>query len=87
MFLAAARGLLTANLPLIGSRGLTLIGVAITNLEDELPVQLCLPLDPDDSTLLDAALDEIRQRFGADAVTRAVLLGRRGGWTMPLLPD
>jgi DNA polymerase-4 len=86
-FLAAARGLLTANMPLIVSRGVTLIGLAITNLEDDLPLQLCLPLDPDDSTLLDAALDEIRQRFGADAITRAVLLGRRGVLSMPLLPD
>ena len=86
-FLAAARGLLTANLPEIATRGLTLIGVAITNLEDELPLQLCLPLDPDDSTLLDAALDEIRQRFGTDAITRGVLLGRGGGLIMPLLPD
>jgi DNA polymerase-4 len=85
--LAAARGLLTANLPEIATRGLTLIGVAITNLEDELPLQLCLPLDPDDSTLLDAALDEIRQRFGTDAITRGVLLGRGGGLIMPLLPD
>jgi DNA polymerase IV len=86
-FLAAARGLLAANSPLIATRGLTLIGISITNLEDDLPLQLCLPLDPDDSTLLDAALDEIRQRFGTDAITRAVLLGRRGHLTMPLLPD
>jgi DNA polymerase-4 len=86
-FLAAARSLLTVNMPLIARHGLTLIGIAITNLEDDLPLQLCLPLDPDDSTLLDAALDEIRRRFGPDAITRAVLLGRRGGLAVPLLPD
>ena len=36
---------------------------------------------------LDAALDQVRERFGADAVTRAVLLGRDQGLTVPLLPD
>jgi DNA polymerase-4 len=36
---------------------------------------------------LDAALDEIRGRFGPKAVIRAVLLGRDQGPSMPLLPD
>ena len=36
---------------------------------------------------LDAALDEVRDRFGSKAVTRAVLLGREQGLTVPLLPD
>jgi uncharacterized protein (DUF1697 family) len=31
--------------------------------------------------------DEIRTRFGLGAVTRAVLLGRDTGLSMPLLPD
>jgi DNA polymerase-4 len=35
----------------------------------------------------DAVLDEVRDRFGATAITRAVLLGRAHGFTMPLLPD
>jgi DNA polymerase IV len=85
--LAAARSLLTIARPLIEHRGLTLIGVAIANLDDDLPIQLCLPLDLDSSALLDAALDEIRNRYGAGAVTRAVLLGRTPDMTMPLLPD
>jgi DNA polymerase-4 len=85
--LAAARSLLTVNMPMIAPRGLTLIGVAITNLEDDLPLQLCLPLARRDATLLDAALDDIRQRFGPNAITRAVLLGRAAGLNMPLLPD
>jgi len=29
----------------------------------------------------------VRDRFGATAVTRAVLLGRNPGIAMPLLPD
>jgi DNA polymerase-4 len=85
--LAVARNLLTSTAPLIERRGITLIGVAIANLEDELPLQLCLPLARDQGPLLDAALDEIRTRFGPKAITRAVLLGRRGGLAMPLLPD
>jgi len=84
--LATARGLLAASMPLIESRGLTLIGVAVANLENDDSLQLTLPFEPD-GYALDAALDEIRLRFGSNAVTRAVLLGRRPGLTMPLLPD
>ena len=36
---------------------------------------------------LDAALDDVRERFGSGAITRAVLLGRDPGISMPLLPD
>jgi DNA polymerase-4 len=85
--LDAARELLAAAQPVVDERGLTLIGVTVANLADELPLQLHLPLDPADAAELDAALDEIRDRFGTDAVTRAVLIGRRGHLTMPLLPD
>ena len=85
--LAAARELLAASLPTIRHRGLTLVGVTIANLDDDLPLQLSLPLDRASSDLLDAALDEIRDRYGPTAVTRAVLVGRSPGLTMPLLPD
>jgi len=85
--LTAARELLAAAQPLVERRGLTLIGIALTNLADDLPLQLRLPIDADDHGLLDAALDEIRTRYGADAVTRAVLLGRGPALSMPLLPD
>ena len=79
--------LLAAAQPLIERRGLTLIGVTIANLENDLPLQLCLPLDPDNGELLDAALDEIRNRYGPTAITRAILLGHRPALDMPLLPD
>jgi len=85
--LAAARELLAASLPTIRRRGLTLIGLTIANLDDDLPLQLSLPLDRASRDLLDAALDEIRDRFGPTAVTRAVLVGRSPGLTIPLLPD
>jgi DNA polymerase-4 len=82
--LATARGLLAASMPLIEDRGLTLVGVAVANLENDDALQLTMPVE---QYALDAAVDEIRLRYGTDAVTRAVLLGRRPGWTMPLLPD
>ena len=85
--LDAARSLFVGAHPLIRERGLTLIGITVANLADDLPLQLQLPFDPDDGALLDAALDEIRSRFGPTAVTRAVLLGRPAGPVMPLLPD
>ena len=85
--LTAARALLATAQPLIQRRGLTLIGITIANLENDLPLQLCLPFDCDNGELLDAALDEIRTRYGPTSVTRGILLGRRPALDMPLLPD
>ena len=85
--LAVARSLLATAQPLISRRGLTLIGVTITNLENDLPLQLRLPLDADDGELLDAALDEIRTRYGSTAITRGILLGRRTTPDLPQLSD
>jgi DNA polymerase-4 len=85
--LGAARTLLAGARPLVERRGLTLIGVTIANLENDLPFQLCLPFDLDDFELLDAALDEIRNRYGPTAITRGILVGRRALPEMPLLPD
>jgi DNA polymerase-4 len=85
--LDAARGLLTDAMPLIEARGLTLVGVSLTNLEDADQIQLALPLDAHPFSALDTALDEVRERYGSAAVTRAVLVGRSPGISMPLLPD
>jgi DNA polymerase-4 len=85
--LTAARELLTIAVPLIQRQGITLVGVSVTNLANGRGGQLMLPLDEHWTESLDAALDEVRERFGSDAVLRAVLLGRSRGIAMPLLPD
>jgi DNA polymerase-4 len=85
--LVSARELLAAAAPLVDRRGLTLIGVAIGNLDDGRAVQLALPFAGDHGTALDEALDEVRTRFGSGSVTRARLLDRDPGLTVPLLPD
>jgi DNA polymerase IV len=85
--LTTVRELLTIAAPMIDRRGITLVGVAVSNLADGRAVQLTLPLAAHSSEALDAAVDEVRQRFGSRAVTRAVLLGRGQGPTVPLLPD
>jgi DNA polymerase-4 len=85
--LATGRALLAIAGPMIQRRGITLVGVAVSNLENGGTVQLMLPFDPRGSDALDAALDEVRARFGSAAITRAVLLRRGEGLAMPVLPD
>ncbi len=84
--LAAVRALVATSMPMIESRGLTLLGVAVANLDDGGATQLVLPFDHHDDAL-DHALDEVHDRFGSGAVTRAVLLGRGEGFSPPMLPD
>ena len=85
--LAVARGLLATATPLIEQRGLTLVGVAVTNLHNDDALQLPLPFHPRDELSLDEAVDAVRNRFGSSALTRALLLSRDHGYTMPMLPD
>ncbi|MDH6283152.1 DNA polymerase IV [Prescottella agglutinans] len=93
--LAAVRSLLAQARPLIAERGLTLVGVALSNLDREGSEQLALPFEPDtgtpvtesDGVRLDGALDAVRAKFGSVAVTRAALLGRDRGESVPILPD
>jgi DNA polymerase-4 len=85
--LNAARSLLVAAGPLIHSRGITLVGITLTDLHDAKAIQLALPYQRHLSDALDTALDDLRDRFGTSAITRAVLLGQREGFEVPLLPD
>jgi DNA polymerase-4 len=86
--LVTARGLLTGAMPMIEERGITLLGLSVSNLERAgSPGQLTLPLERRSAAALDTVLDAVRDRFGPDAVTRAVLLGRGGGAIPWLMPD
>jgi DNA polymerase-4 len=85
--LVAARELVGSAFPLMRERGVTLVGFSIANLDDDDAVQLTLPFDGRSDGVLDAVLDDVKQKFGSDAVTRAVLLGRDPGVSMPMLPD
>ena len=85
--LDTARALLAVAAPLIERRGITLVGIAVGNLDDVRLLQLPLPFDRRSSDSLDAALDAIWLRFGSTAITRAVLLERSRGIAVPLLPD
>ncbi|HKN99348.1 MAG TPA: DNA polymerase IV [Pseudonocardiaceae bacterium] len=85
--LATGLNLLAAARPMIESDGLTLIGVALSNLDNADSVQLVLPFDGVDMSALDSTLDSVRDRFGSAAITRAALLKHGEGLTVPLLPD
>ncbi|GLW95206.1 DNA polymerase IV [Actinokineospora globicatena] len=85
--LATARGLLTAAWPMIADRGITLIGLSLSNFDDD-AIQLELPFDGGpDRAALDSTLDSLRGRFGATAITRAALLRHTPQDEMPILPD
>ncbi|WP_342660419.1 DNA polymerase IV [Rhodococcus ruber] len=97
--LGAARELLGLAQPLVSDRGLTLIGVAVSNLDSAGTEQLELPFDEPardgaaaghpalDRHALDAVLDDVHGRFGTRALTSASVLGRRPHPAVPLLPE
>lgn len=96
--MATARGLLAEAMPTIRDRGCTLLGLSLTNLDPRDSIQLTLPFDTDRvagsvssgpgvGVRLDTTMDLLRERFGRDSVTRAVLIGRDHGDGAPMLPD
>jgi DNA polymerase-4 len=85
VILKAATDLLDQSMPLVERRGITLIGIALTNLGEENGIQLTLPFER--RRELDVAVDRVRERYGSGAITRGVLLGRDPGISVPLLPD
>ncbi|MDQ1391986.1 MAG: polymerase [Acidimicrobiaceae bacterium] len=90
--LTAVRALVAAAGPVIDRKGLTLLGVALGNLDDDGSIQLALPFGRPGARAsppgaLDATLDDVRDRYGSAAITRAVLLGRDLGVSVPLLRE
>lgn len=87
LLLEIARGLLTAALPEIAERGITLIGISLAQLGHADAVPPELPIEWEDGSRLDAVLDAVRERYGAASVARATQLGRDPGWSTPVLPE
>ena len=87
VLLGVARGLLAVAKPEIAERGITLIGVSLSQLARADSLQPELPIDWDDGVRLDTVLDAVRDRFGAASVARATQLGHDPGWSTPLLPE
>lgn len=85
--MSCARALFDDARPLVRERGCTLIGLSLANLDDADSLQLALPFDDDHQPELDTTMDELRNRFGRDAVTRAVLLGHDHGDDAPMLDE
>lgn len=87
-FLDAGRDLLAERWPHLERAGCTLLGISVSDLSSAGAVQLGLDLDGHDHRKLDHVLDDVRTRFGSEAVVRASLLG--GGdeaRSVPMLPD
>ena len=87
VLLKTALGLLQNVEREIAERGVTLVGVSFAHLDRASADQLELPIDWNDGARIDKALDSVRDRFGAGAVTRAALLGRASGVRAPRLPE
>nr|WP_213007582.1 DNA polymerase IV [Actinoplanes toevensis] len=84
--LETARALLAEARPLIETRGLTLVGVAVSNLDTDANIQPSL-FDELSDDGLDVAMDAVRDRFGSTALSRAASLGRTLNPSVPILPD
>ena len=82
--------------PLIAERGLTLVGFAVSEIDRDGAEQLMLPFTTrTEPAAVDAAVDQVRRRYGKSALTRGVSpasgrcpqVGRDPGLEVPHLPD
>jgi DNA polymerase-4 len=74
--LLAAQSLLADAQPLIARRGLTLVGVAVTNIEPAGTGEQLELWAQRRAERLDAAVDQLRERFGNAVIARTPMLGR-----------
>jgi DNA polymerase-4 len=81
-----AKQLLDDAWQLAKERGLTRVGISVTNLGPADAVQLALNLDGRPPPELDTTIDQIRDRFGTNSIGRAALVNRNAR-TVPMLPD
>ncbi len=87
VLLAVTRELLACARSEIAERGITLVGVSLSQLAHTGSLQPELPIDWDDGARLDSVLDAVRDRFGATSVSRVTQLDRDPGWSTPVLPE
>jgi len=87
ILLTVARALLAVAHTEIAERGITLIGISLSQLDRVDRVHPELPIDWGDEARLDTVLDDLRDRYGAKSVSRAAQLGRDPGWSSPVLPE
>lgn len=83
--LEACDDILRAMEDTLAGKGCTLLGLSVSNLSNDDAVQLALPFA--DTSALDTALDDVRDRFGSSLIGRATNIGRDEGFRVPLLPD
>lgn len=84
-FVAALRLLLAGEIDEIHERGITLIGISLSNLEQG--DQLELPLDGRRRAEVDATVDAVRERFGGGAIGRGAMVGKDEGFAAPKVED
>lgn len=83
--LNACDRLFRAMEPTIDEKGITLLGLSVSNLSNADAVQLALEFA--DRSQLDNALDNVREKFGTSSIGRATNVGRDTGISVPMLPD
>jgi DNA polymerase-4 len=84
-FRAALRSLLGPEMDQIHELGITLIGIALANLDDG--AQLELAFDGPGGTEIDATVDAVKERFGKDSIQRGAMVGKDKGFAAPQVED